>query len=107
MNPQNANPDLAEELAGLESTEDFLDHFGIKYDPGVLRVHRLHILQRFHDYLTKTSAAPNHDSWKALIARAYGDFVRSDARTEAVFRVFQRAQGIATVPFSAIGRRRP
>lgn len=107
MSTSNACNGLAEELAGLESAEEFLDHFGVGYDPQVLRVHRLHILQRFHDYLHACSAVPDHAGGQALIRRAYDDFVRSDARTEAVFRVFQRAQGIAKLPVSAIGRRRP
>ena len=42
--------------------------------------------------------------YRASLARAYDDFVRSDALTEKVFRVLQRASGITTIPLSAIGR---
>ena len=38
-------------MADLESAEDFLDFFGVAYDPAVVEVNRLHILQRFHQYL--------------------------------------------------------
>ena len=46
---------MDETLADLESAEDFLDHFGIAYDARVVQVNRLHILQRFHDYLAEAA----------------------------------------------------
>ena len=67
---------LAEAMEDLVSAEDFLDYFAVPYDPAVVHVNRLHILQRFHDYLTK-------------LDRAYQDFVTSDSLTEKVFAVFQ------------------
>ncbi|MEN3112302.1 nitrogenase-stabilizing/protective protein NifW [Uliginosibacterium paludis] len=100
------NPDFAEEMEALESAEEFLQYFGIPFSPRVLAVHRLHILQRFHNYLGGAGEAPGFETCKALLARAYADFVKSDARTEAVFRVFQRAQGIAKVSIQSIGRAR-
>ena len=100
------NPDFAEEMEALESAEEFLQYFGIPFSPRVLAVHRLHILQRFHNYLGGAGEAPGFEACKALLARAYADFVKSDARTEAVFRVFQRAQGIAKVSIQSIGRAR-
>ncbi len=103
MNPLPA--DLENEMAELESAEEFLEYFGIGFDPGVVRVNRLHILQRFHDYL-RHLATPDHAGVRSCLDRAYGDFVRSDAITEKVFRVHKRAAGIATVPLSAIGRGR-
>jgi len=97
------------DLGELASAEEFLDYFKIEFDPKVLQVSRLHILQRFHDYL-KHRAAPGearYDDYKSCLTRAYEDFVASDALTEKVFRVFKRAAGIATVPVSAVGRARP
>ena len=102
------NFNLVTDLADLESAEDFLDYFGVAYDPGVVQVNRLHILQRFHDYLGKyaDSCAPTHTEYRASLALAYTDFVHSDAITEKVFRVLKRASGITTIPLSAIGRTR-
>jgi nitrogenase-stabilizing/protective protein len=97
---------LADELADLESAEDFLEYFRIDFDPATVHVNRLHILQRFHDYLEKSGAtgAPDYAVYQTHLARAYDDFVHSDAITERVFKVLKRATGITTIPVSAIGR---
>jgi nitrogenase-stabilizing/protective protein len=97
----------ADEMADLESAEDFLDYFGIAYDPAVVQVCRLHILQRFHNYVKaqrERAGEPERDDCRVLLQQAYDDFVKSDTLTEKVFRVHQKASGIATVSVSAIGR---
>jgi nitrogenase-stabilizing/protective protein len=96
-----------EDIAELEGAEDFLAYFGIEFERSVVQVNRLHILQRFHDYLRGAGNVPEFETWKRLLGRAYEDFVHSDAQTEGVFSVFKRAKGIATIPLSAIGRARP
>lgn len=105
--PMNAHAtDFESEMAELESAEDFLDYFNIEFDPAIVQVNRLHILQRFHDYLARCAEAgsPTYADYRAGLGMAYDDFVRSDAMTEKVFRVLKRASGISTVPLSAIGR---
>jgi nitrogenase-stabilizing/protective protein len=83
---------LDEALEDLVSAEDFLDYFGIKYERSVVQVNRLHILQRFHDYLAKEKLPEDEVASKAVHAKllqlAYQDFVTSDALTEKVFKVF-------------------
>ncbi|MBB1076286.1 nitrogen fixation protein NifW [Rhodoferax sp. 4810] len=87
--------DEAEELV---SAEDFLTHYGVSFDPAVVQVNRLHILQRFHESLAAAEAAgalsgdapARYSHEAALLRSAYEDFVHSDALTEKVFRVFQR-----------------
>lgn len=87
-----------EAMDELSSAEDFLQYFDIAFDPAVVHVNRLHIMQRFHDYLHDSAAAlENHTgndkalaaAYRALLERAYGDFVHSDALTEKVFKVFK------------------
>ena len=97
---------LPPNLQHLETAEDFLDHFGVAYDTAVVNRLRLHILQRFHDYLGVhvKAGAGNRDDYHGWLMRAYQDFVASDALTEKVFRVHQRAAGIAKVSVAAIGR---
>ncbi|MGR9037725.1 MAG: nitrogenase-stabilizing/protective protein NifW [Gammaproteobacteria bacterium] len=89
---------FADDIEELESAEDFLNYFGLPYEPSIVHVNRLHILQRFHDYLNKGSAhMPEDDDaqrqvYRQLLARAYQDFVESDAQTEKVFKVFKKAE---------------
>ncbi len=85
---------LEEALEDLSSAEDFLEFFEVEYDPKVVHVNRLHILQRFHDYLAQAAdqmpeaEAPKREVYLSLLSRAYRDFVESDALTEKVFKVF-------------------
>jgi nitrogenase-stabilizing/protective protein len=99
-----SHANFIEQMEELESAEDFLDFFTVPYDPAVVNVNRLHILQRFHDYLRGAGQKPEFETWRGLLARAYEDFVHSTPQAEGVFRVFKRAQGIATVPITSIGR---
>ena len=98
--------DVLQDLAGLESAEEFLEYFGIAYQADVVAVRRLHILQRFHDYLNRQDRLTplSFVGCKDALAKAYDDFVHSDAITEKVFRVHQRAAGLAFVPVASIGR---
>lgn len=89
------------DLEELESAEDFLEYFGLPYEESVVHVNRLHILQRFHDYLSRVDEMPKVEDerrglYTRLLARAYTDFVESDAQTEKVFKVFKTQQ-----PYSA------
>lgn len=86
---------LEEAMSELVSAEDFLNYFEVPYEPSVVHVNRLHILQRFHDYLSKQAPnlPPEEDAqwniYRLWLERAYKDFVVSDALTEKVFAVFQ------------------
>lgn len=87
---------LNDDLQDLESAEDFLEYFGIAYERAVVQVNRLHILQRFHDYMQRVSLpgdeAGQRAAYREALAAAYHDFVISDAVTEKVFKVFQAAE---------------
>ena len=93
-----------DDLADLASAEDFLDYFGIAFDARVVQVNRLHILQRYHDYLAKQEAgrAPDYAAWRGWLLRAYEDFVGSSAQQEKVFAVFQKADGSSFLPLSSL-----
>jgi len=100
---------LDEAMEEMESAEDFLNYFGVAFDPAVVHLNRLHILQRFHDYLTKAGDLEGDEDTRRLIyaslmTRAYEDFVVSDALTEKVFKVFHMHEPqVAFVPLSSIG----
>jgi len=87
-----------DDLEELESAEDFLNYFQLDYIASVVHVNRLHILQRFHDYLQQAGdempedEAPKRAIYSKLLQRAYQDFVESDAQTEKVFKVFSMGE---------------
>ena len=92
MNDEDLFEDDLEELS---SAEEFLQYFEIEYDQSVVHVNRLHILQRFHNYISKAGESMPEDEegkravYKNLLLTAYQDFVNSDAVTEKVFKVFR------------------
>ncbi len=109
---------LLEQLRSLSSAEDFLAFFGVPYDESVVRVNRLHILKRFHQYLQASDGLDALDEvtmfrrYRELLQRAHDDFVHSTAAREKVFEVFQRAEGRQAVSLrdlqaSLAERRRP
>ena len=84
-----------EALDELESAEDFLNYFEVAFEDAVVRVNRLHILQRFHDYLAAAEPLPGavpgrRRQYRELLQRAYDDFVASTAQREKVFEVFRQ-----------------
>jgi nitrogenase-stabilizing/protective protein len=95
------------EMNKLSSAEEFLDFFGVEYRQTVVNVNRLHILKRFNQYLARhsfsgTTEAEVKAEYRALLAQAYGDFVKSDALTEKVFKVFQDATGVKTFSLDSL-----
>ena len=98
---------LDEALEELESAEDFLNFFSIEFDSAVVQVNRLHILQRFRNYLDKAmkpeTEGARYRLYAALLQQAYQDFVHSDAQTEKVFKVFHMHEPqVKFVPLSEI-----
>lgn len=98
---------LDEAMEDLVSAEDFLNYFGVEYDPSVVHVNRLHILQRYHNYLGKATLSEDEAGrrlvYTTLLTQAYQDFVKSDALTEKVFKVFHMHEPqVRFVPISSI-----
>ncbi|MBF0373488.1 MAG: nitrogenase-stabilizing/protective protein NifW [Alphaproteobacteria bacterium] len=84
--------DFLNDLEHLSSAEEFLDFFGVEWEPAVVRVSRLHILKRFHDYLA--GAAGEGDAfatYRDCLERAYADFVASTPVEQRVFKVLRQA----------------
>ena len=50
--------DFEDDLDALVSAGNFLDYFGIEYGPSVVHISRLHILQRFNEYLATANENP-------------------------------------------------
>lgn len=86
--------DLEDDLSELEGAEDFLNYFAIDFEPSVVHALRLHILQRYHDYIAEVTAAPEDEAerkalYAELLNKAYQDFVNSDAKTEKVLQIYK------------------
>lgn len=102
--------ELQLDMDELSSAEDFLEYFAIEYSAAIVHVNRLHILQRFHDYISKQDftlldESQQRTAYAELLQRAYNDFVLSDAQTEKVFKVFRMNEpSVAFVPMSSIVR---
>lgn len=85
--------DFTDDLDDLETAEDFLRFFQVGYDQRVVNVNRLHILQRFHDYLGADSGLEGLDDsgmadrYRVHLERAYQDFVVSTGIAEKTFKV--------------------
>ena len=60
-----------DQLQQLSAAEDFFETLNVSYDPAVLRVVRLHVLQRFNTYIQQAEglAAMDETSGKALCAK--------------------------------------
>jgi len=99
--------ELEEDLQELNSAEEFLEYFEIPFDSKVVHVNRLHILQRFHDYLKKCDQNTlDSDIYREQLQRAYQDFVVSDALKEKVFKVFRRFEPqVISIPLTSIVRK--
>jgi nitrogenase-stabilizing/protective protein len=85
--------ELELDMDELSSAEDFFEYFNVEFDPKVVHVNRLHILQRVHNYMAEIENPPSDEKalyslYADLLRGAYEDFVKSDAVTEKVFKVF-------------------
>ncbi len=93
--------EIMQALGKLSTAEEFLDFFAVQYEQRVVNVNRLHILKRFNQYLARHAFTGKGEAelkaeYRALLERAYLDFVASDAATEKVFKVFQESSGVKT-----------
>ena len=67
----------------------------------MINVSRLHILKRFYQYMRQEQGLDVLDDvamfkrLRALLAQAYGDFVRSTPAREKVFKVLQDANSVS------------
>jgi nitrogenase-stabilizing/protective protein len=94
-------------LHGFSAAEEFFDYLGVQYDQSVVNVNRLHILKRFNQYIARNQFSGVSDDdlkleYRALLDKAYHDFVKSDAATEKVFKVFQDATGTKTFSLDSL-----
>ena len=95
MNAVNIDDDfdVDDDMDDLVSAEDFLEYFDIPFDQTVVHTYRLHILSRYHEYISKADLSEDQavrcEQYKAMLVQAYEDFVHSDAKTEKALKIYK------------------
>lgn len=87
---------ILDQLNKASSAEDFFALLDVYYDPKVVSVARLHILRRMGQYLASENLSGLPDETvalrcKAVLQRAYADFIVSSPINERVFKVLKDA----------------
>ena len=91
-----SDADILTRLRASSSAEDFFTLLGVPYDPKVVNVARLHILKRMGTYLASENlsdvpASVATERCRAILERAYADFLKSSPIDERVFKVLKEA----------------
>lgn len=97
------------EFNQLVNAEDYLDFFGLPYDPQFVNVNRLHILQKFSSLIRTIDAeaanlteAEQLAAYREALQQAYSTFTTSSPLNEKLFKVFnEKPQNV--VMLSEIG----
>ncbi len=87
---------ILDTLNRLSSAEEFFETLGVPFEPGIVRVSRLHILRRMGQYIKGEDFSGMdddaiRDSCKSCLEIAYQDFVDSSPIEQRVFKVHQEA----------------
>lgn len=107
VGPHRAAAGVLERLNKASSAEDFFALLGVDYDAKVVNVARLHILRRMAQYLagedfTAIPDAVVAERCKAVLERAYSDFVVSSPIDQRVFKVHQDAVAAKPKPANLV-----
>ncbi|MDK1378173.1 MULTISPECIES: nitrogenase stabilizing/protective protein NifW [unclassified Sinorhizobium] len=106
--------DILARLKGLSAAEEFFATLGVSYDPKVINVSRLHIMKRMGQYLGEEDFSGLPDQViaaraRAMLERAYEDFVTSSPLAHRVFKVLKdhdpdkpATPGRTFVPFDSV-----
>ncbi|MEO0406699.1 MAG: nitrogenase-stabilizing/protective protein NifW [Cyanobacteria bacterium P01_A01_bin.135] len=77
----------------LSTAEDYLNFFGISYDPKVVNINRLHILRKFSQSSQSIDINQSEqkilDEYRQRLQNAYNLFLTSTSVEQKLFKVFQ------------------
>ncbi|WP_017298839.1 nitrogenase-stabilizing/protective protein NifW [Nodosilinea nodulosa] len=77
----------------LKDAEEYLEFFGLSYDPQVVNINRLHILRKFSQLVQAVDKSQSEAEVLAAYSRelrnAYDLFVTSSSVEQKLFKVFQ------------------
>ena len=90
--------DILAKMDAASSADDIFKLLAVDYDAKVLNVARLHILKRMGEYLASEDLTGLPDGivaerCKAVLERAYDDFVTASPLQHRVFKVLKDAVG--------------
>lgn len=85
------------EFNKLINAEDYFDFFQIEYDQKVVNINRLHILQKFSEYINEIDRNNSelNDSvrlgkYREALQQAYQVFIESTPQEQKLFKVFHQ-----------------
>jgi nitrogenase-stabilizing/protective protein len=83
------------QFSQLKDAEEYLEFFGLPYDPKIVNVNRLHILKKFSQYVKEVDAnfpdlneEEKLNQYSNALQRAYNVFLSSTPVQEKLFKVF-------------------
>ncbi|AFY58562.1 Nitrogen fixation protein NifW [Rivularia sp. PCC 7116] len=86
-----------EDFKKLVNTEDYFQFFDLEYDQKVVHVNRLHILQKFSEFINeidKNNSELNEEErlgkYREALESAYQVFIESTPQQEKLFKVFHQ-----------------
>lgn len=78
----------------LQDAEEYFDFFGLPYDPQIVNINRLHILQKFAQLIESVdenlSEQQKLDAYREAFQSAYDVFLSSSSVEQKLFKVFQQ-----------------
>jgi nitrogenase-stabilizing/protective protein len=83
----------------LSTAEEYLQFFNLPYDPEVVSVNRLHILQKFSQLIQgiepdlSLSESDRLAQYRVALESAYALFLTSSPLEQKLFKVFQKKPG--------------
>jgi nitrogenase-stabilizing/protective protein len=83
------------EFNQLHDAEQYFEFFELPYDPQVVNVNRLHILQKFSNFIRERAAelkeldeAETLNQYRLALQQAYDLFLASNSLQQKLFKVF-------------------
>lgn len=83
------------EFNQIVNAEDYFNFFQLSYNPQVVNVNRLHILQKFSQYIKEIDASGNLNEedrlseYRVALQKAYEVFLTSTPGEQKLFKVFR------------------
>lgn len=84
------------EFNKLVNAEDYFQFFEIPYDQKIVNVNRLHILQKFSDFIkeidnnSELNESQRLGKYREALENAYQVFIESTPQQEKLFKVFHQ-----------------